>query len=108
MNTSKSFAFSNEQLETARFAKALAHPIRVAILQLLASQNTCYHGNLANELPIAKSTLSQHLKVLKSAGLIQGEIESPATRYCIHPKNFKKAQASFNSLLENFIENSCS
>ncbi|GAB1447926.1 metalloregulator ArsR/SmtB family transcription factor [Bacteroidota bacterium] len=108
MNTKKAFVFSEEQRETARFAKALAHPVRIAILQLLASQSVCYHGDMAQELPIAKSTLSQHLKALKEAGLIQGEIEAPATRYCIHSGNFKKAQKYFNTLLDNFTETSCS
>lgn len=108
MNPDKPFAFSVEQQEAARFAKALAHPVRIAILQLLAEQSVCYHGDMAQELPIAKSTLSQHLKALKTAGLIQGEIESPATRYCIHPASFKKAQQLFNSILGNLTETSCS
>ena len=61
----KSDYFSKEQEQTARMAKALAHPIRIAILQLLKSKSVCYHGDMAEELPIAKSTLSQHLKELK-------------------------------------------
>ena len=61
----KSDYFSEEQEYKARMAKALAHPIRIAILQLLKYQSVCYHGNMAEELPIAKSTLSQHLKELK-------------------------------------------
>jgi predicted transcriptional regulator len=61
----KSDYFSKEQEQTARMAKALAHPVRIAILQLLKSKSVCYHGDMAEELPIAKSTLSQHLKELK-------------------------------------------
>jgi DNA-binding transcriptional ArsR family regulator len=61
--------FTAEQEQTARFAKALGHPVRIAILELLHSQSCCYHGDMAEELPIAKSTLSQHLKELKEAGL---------------------------------------
>ena len=66
--------FSANQKQLARFAKALGHPVRVYIMELLSEQSCCYSGNLSDDLPIAKSTLSQHLKELKSAGLIQGEI----------------------------------
>ena len=76
-----------------RFAKALGHPVRIAILELLNSQSCCYHGDMADELPIAKSTLSQHLKELKDAGLIQGDITPPTTKYCINRENFKLAKS---------------
>ena len=67
-----------EETETlARYAKALAHPARISIMQFLAKRNTCYFGDIHEELPIAKATVSQHLKELKEAGLIQGEIETP-------------------------------
>ena len=69
---------TEEQERIARFAKALGHPIRIAILQMLASQTCCFHGDMSEILPIAKSTLSQHLKELKDAGLIQGEINLPS------------------------------
>ena len=69
--------FSANQKQLARIAKALGHPVRVYIMELLSKQSCCYSGDLSDDLPIAKSTLSQHLKELKSAGLIQGEIESP-------------------------------
>ncbi|MFN3951689.1 MAG: ArsR/SmtB family transcription factor [Thermaurantimonas sp.] len=91
--------FTEEQEQTARFAKALGHPVRIAILELLNSQTCCYHGDMAEELPIAKSTLSQHLKELKDAGLIQGDITPPSTRYCINRENFELAKALFNKLL---------
>ena len=68
--TSKVYSIRQEQL--ARFAKAMGHPARIAILQLLAKQQTCYFGDINEELPIAKATVSQHLKELKDAGLIQG------------------------------------
>jgi ArsR family transcriptional regulator len=92
-STDKKNYFSKEQELTARFAKALGHPVRIAILELLGSQTCCYHGDMAEELPIAKSTLSQHLKELKSAGLIQGDITPPSTKYCINQENFQLAKS---------------
>jgi DNA-binding transcriptional ArsR family regulator len=84
----------------ARFAKAIGHPTRVEILRFLASLDCCYFGDIHNELPISKATVSQHLKELKDAGLIQGEIEAPKVKYCINAENWEKAQACFNSLFE--------
>jgi DNA-binding transcriptional ArsR family regulator len=92
--------FTKEQEQTARFAKALGHPMRLAILELLNSQACCYHGDMAEELPIAKSTLSQHLKELKDAGLIQGDIVPPNVRYCINRENFKLAKSLLNKVFE--------
>ena len=69
--------YSEEQEKMARFAKAMGHPARMAILQFLLAQESCYFGDIHEELPIAKATVSQHLKELKDAGLIQGEIEAP-------------------------------
>ena len=77
----KDYSIRQEQL--ARFAKAMGHPARIAILQFLAKQETCYFGDIHEELPIAKATVSQHLKELKDAGLIQGEVEPPKVKYCI-------------------------
>ncbi|WP_281298900.1 ArsR/SmtB family transcription factor [Flavobacterium limnophilum] len=98
-NTSKSGYFTSEQEQTARFAKALGHPVRIAILQLLNNQTCCYHGDMAEELPIAKSTLSQHLNELKDAGLIQGSITSPTVRYCINRQNWNLAISLLNGIL---------
>ena len=98
-NNSKPVYFTKKQLQTARFAKALGHPVRIAILQLLNSQTCCYHGDMALELPIAKSTLSQHLNELKSAGLIQGDITPPTVKYCINRKNWQHAKSLMNGLL---------
>jgi predicted transcriptional regulator len=92
---------SIEQEQLARFAKALGHPIRVAILQMLAKQTCCYHGDMSEILPVAKSTLSQHLNELKYAGLIQGTITPPTIKYCIHKKNWILAKKMFG---EMFIE----
>ena len=90
---------TKEQEQMARYAKALGHPIRVAILQMLAKQTCCYHGDMSEILPIAKSTLSQHLKALKNAGLIQGTITLPNVKYCINKTNCITAKSLFDSLL---------
>jgi len=100
MITTKDKYFSTKQIETARFAKALAHPVRIAILDLLNSQACCYHGDMAEELPIAKSTLSQHLNELKNAGLIQGTITPPTVKYCINRENWALAKDLFAILLK--------
>jgi DNA-binding transcriptional ArsR family regulator len=91
----KDYTIDNEQL--ARFAKAMGHPARITILNYLASLESCYFGDIHNELPIAKATVSQHLKELKNAGLIQGEIETPKVKYCINRENWEKAQAFFGT-----------
>jgi len=98
--TLKSNYFTPEQEQTARFAKALGHPVRIAILQLLNSQTCCYHGDMAEELPIAKSTLSQHLNELKEVGLIQGNITPPTVKYCIHKANWEWAKKLLNETLK--------
>lgn len=85
----------------ARFAKAMGHPTRIEILRFLASLNTCYFGDIHKELPISKATVSQHLKELKDAGLIQGEIETPKVKYCINRENWEKAQAYFEQFFES-------
>ena len=93
----KKFTVEDEKL--ARYAKALGHPVRVFILRLLSKQSCCYSGDLAEELPIARSTLSQHLSELKDAGLIQGEITAPKIRYCINEASWKEAQDLMEKLI---------
>ena len=88
-------AYTKEQEQTARFAKALSHPVRVYILEFLAKKACCFSGDLAEMLPIARSTLSQHLKELKNAGLIQGNVEYPKIRYCLNKENWNKAKNLF-------------
>lgn len=90
----------NSQEELARFAKALSHPIRLEILRILSNQSYCFTGDLVEVLPIAQSTVSQHLKELKNAGLIQGEINPPKTKYCINKQNWHKAKLLFTALFE--------
>jgi len=86
---------TEKQIRRARYAKVMGHPVRMYVLELLSNQSCCYSGYLSDELPIAKSTLSQHLKELKDVGLIQGEIESPRIKYCINDENRKEAQQLF-------------
>ncbi len=86
---------TEEQEKIARYAKAMGHPIRMYVLELLSKQSCCYSGDLSEYLPIVKSTLSQHLKELKDAGLIQGEIETPRIKYCINKENWNEAQGLF-------------
>ena len=84
-----------EQERLARFAKAMGHPTRIAILNFLAQRNECFFGDIQEVLPIAKATVSQHLKELKDAGLIQGEVETPKVKYCINRENWKIASTLF-------------
>lgn len=88
-----------EQVELARYAKALGHPARIAILDFLSRRKCCFFGDIHDELPIAKATVSQHLKELKAAGLIQGSIEPPKVRYCINPRNWERACLLFRQFL---------
>ena len=94
----KKDSITEKQIRTARYAKALGHPVRMYVMQLLASQSCCYSGDLTDDLPIAKSTLSQHLKELKNAGLIQGEIEAPKIKYCLNRENWAEAKSLFGEL----------
>lgn len=98
---------SEDQRKIARYAKALGHPVRVYILHYLLSQSCCYSGDLSEILPIAKSTLSQHLKELKSAGLIQGEIEPPKVRYCIQPEAWEDCRRLMMGIFNTKTEIVC-
>ncbi|MGZ2368637.1 ArsR/SmtB family transcription factor [Ancylomarina sp. YFZ004] len=93
--------YSDQEKQVARFAKALSHPVRVYICKLLSKQSCCYSGDLAAEVPIARSTLSQHLKELKASGLIQGEIVPPKIKYCLNKENWAKASEMFDSLFDS-------
>ena len=84
----------------ARFAKALGHPTRIAILKHLENQSCCFTGDLVEIFPLAQSTISQHLKELKNAGLIQGELNPPKIKYCIHKDNWKIAKELFSNFFE--------
>ena len=90
---------TEQEEQLARFAKAIGHPTRIAILKFLAAQSCCFFGDIHEVLPVAKATVSQHLAQLKEAGLIQGEILPPKVKYCINPANWKLAKELFNELL---------
>ncbi len=84
--------------ELAALAKALGHPARVKILRLLATRNSCVCGEFVEELPLAQSTVSQHLKVLKDSGLIRGTISGPRTSYCLEPRALRRLKALVGAL----------
>ena len=94
--------YTDNQERLAKYSKALSNPIRVFILDFLInnSNKCCYSGDMAEELPIARSTLSEHLSELKKAGLIQGEINPPYIRYCINPECWEEAGALFEKFLK--------
>ncbi|MGM0567142.1 MAG: ArsR/SmtB family transcription factor [Bacteroidota bacterium] len=95
----KEVTLSEEVVEMAKLAKAIGHPVRLYILQKLSRMNACcYSGDLVDELPVGRSTLSQHLKELKYAGLIQGEVEPPYIKYCLNKENWEKAKSMFHRL----------
>lgn len=97
----KSTSIPQELHETALLAKALSHPVRLYIVRKLAHMNTCcYSGDLVDEVGIGRSTLSQHLKELKFAGLIQGEIEAPFIKYCLNRETWNKARQLFAALFQ--------
>ena len=84
--------------ELATLTKAVGHPARVQILRLLTRRVTCICGDIVSELPLAQSTVSQHLKVLKDAGLIRGDIDGPRVCYCLEPKALRRLKALIASL----------
>ena len=88
--------FPDRDLQLAEWCRALAHPARVAILKNLAARKECICGELVLDLPLAQSTVSQHLKALKEAGLIQGEVDGPRSKYCVNRKNFDKFLKAFS------------
>jgi len=108
MGTTKSEIFTDEQNKLAVQLKAIAHPARIAILQELIKANACICGDLVDELGLAQATISQHLKELKNAGLIQGTIEGVSVCYCIEPKAWKMLQTELNGLFASYKDiNSC-
>jgi predicted transcriptional regulator len=102
MGATKSYEFSVKENKIAKISKALAHPARIAILNLLAKRQACVCGDIVDELPLSQSTVSQHLKELKEAGLIQGDIDGAKVCYCIDAKGWKAAQAVLNQMFDTY------
>lgn len=110
MGTTKSAMFTNRQNELSIVAKALGHPARIAIIEYLLETNTCVCGDIVHVLPLAQATVSQHLKELKSAGLIKGAIEGTSVCYCLDEKGFDKIRSFFvhiESVLQLRQNNCC-
>ena len=105
MGMSKTSKFSEDQNTLATLAKALGHPARIAIIQYLAKQHSCVCGDIVDELPLSQSTVSQHLKELKKAGLIKGTIDGPSVCYCINAGPWKQAKEDFADLFSLFDGN---
>ena len=105
MGATKTEHFTEEQNKLAIIAKALGHPARIAIIDYLLSVNTCICGDIVNELPLAQPTVSQHLKELKNAGLIKGNIEGNAICYCINHETFETINQYFNHISKH-VKNS--
>ncbi|WP_373046519.1 ArsR/SmtB family transcription factor [Vulgatibacter sp.] len=84
--------------ELAALAKAIGHPVRVKILRILARRESCVCGDIVDELPLAQSTVSQHLKVLKDAGLVRGTIDGPRVCYCLEPRTLRRLKALIGNL----------
>ena len=101
MGLSKSEGFSQKDLTLAKYAKALSHPARIAILNLLIQKQACICGDIVDELPLSQSTVSQHLKELKEAGLIQGDIDGAKVCYCIDEKEWNAAKNLLNELFNS-------
>jgi DNA-binding transcriptional ArsR family regulator len=100
MGTTKTKDYSAQELSIAKYAKALSHPARVAILHVLLKRQSCICGAIVDELPLSQSTVSQHLKELKAAGLIKGDIEGVSVCYCIDEKEWTKAKNQLGLLLD--------
>ncbi len=108
MGATKAEEFSVKDNRLSKYAKALSHPARVAILKLLVKQNSCICGDIVEELPLSQSTVSQHLKELKEAGLIKGEIDGVKICYCIDEAEWKKARQVLDELFGSYQPlNSC-
>lgn len=106
MAITKAKLFNDKQVKTAEFAKALGHPARIAILEILAQRDTCICGDITDQLPLAQSTVSQHLKALKSAGVIKGEIDGVRTCYCLNHENLSEFKHLLKDLLDELPDES--
>ncbi|MEI9920166.1 MAG: metalloregulator ArsR/SmtB family transcription factor [Bacteroidota bacterium] len=107
MGLTKAEEFTKAQNDLAVITKALGHPARIAILQFLIKTKSCICGDIVDELPLSQSTVSQHLKELKNAGLIKGNIDGPSVCYCIDEKAWNKAKKQVNDFMNTFTGQNC-
>jgi len=107
MGATKTDFFTDEQNKIATIAKALGHPARIAIIEYLLKVNECICGDIVNELPLAQPTVSQHLKELKNAGLIKGNIEGNSICYCIDEKAFEALNVFFSTIISTVKKRNC-
>lgn len=105
MGTTKTEQYRDKELEIASLAKALGHPARISILKYLVQQDHCINSDLVDELGLAQSTVSQHLKELKNAGLIRGTVSGTSMNYCINRENWNKAKELILLLFEKEMDN---
>lgn len=106
--TKETINYQSKDEDMARYAKALGHPLRIAILHYLDQQSSCLTGDLVDVFPLAQSTISQHLKELKKAGLIKGEVNPPKVKYCIDQEEWAKAKTLFCNFFDiEFEDSSC-
>ena len=107
MGITKTDNFNITQNRIAKLAKAIGHPARIAILEVLLKRDTCICGDLVDELPLSQSTVSQHLRELKDVGIIKGEIEGTSVCYCIDEKVWKEAQKALNKMFDSYKGTKC-
>jgi DNA-binding transcriptional ArsR family regulator len=107
MGLTKTAEFTKAQNQLAILTKALGHPARIAIIQFLVKTKSCVCGDIVDELPLSQSTVSQHLKELKKAGLIKGDIEGPSVCYCIDEKAWSRARQLIGGLFESYQNPNC-
>lgn len=107
MGVTRTDLYTTEQNKLALAAKAIAHPARIAIIDYLLSTNACITGDLVTEIGLAQATISQHLRELKEAGIIQGTIEGASVSYCINPDRWNELKENFNKLFDSYQDPSC-
>ena len=107
MGATKEQIFTEEQIAMAQYAKAMAHPARIAILQELLQTKSCVCGSLVETIGLAQATISQHLKELKQSGLIKGDIEGTSVCYCIHEENWNKIGKEFQDIFNQYSTSCC-
>jgi DNA-binding transcriptional ArsR family regulator len=105
MGITKTIDYTKSELDIAKYVKAMAHPARIAIIQLLLKKQSCVCGDIVDELPISQSTVSQHLKELKEVGLIKGEIEGTTVCYCLDEKEWLKARSLIVQMFDKVTVN---